>query len=192
MGGQGAGQGMINLPMGGGQTQGSQIPGQEARNVDLSGLIGALGQQQPQSGAVSLGNQQAQMGVLQPRPTPYDGPDGVDMGNTTPMADPLAFGSGQDPMSFQRPGLQKQPVSQQGAATGIPNPAQPQGNPGQAQGQGQGVDWGKLMNFTGTAQEPNALVRAGVGYNQGGLIGALGYLLTDMSRQTNGSSNQGF
>lgn len=47
------------------------------------------------------------------------------------------------------------------------------------------TDWGQLFNPVGTAMEPNALVRAGVGYNQGGLIGSLGYLLTDMTRKNN-------
>lgn len=49
----------------------------------------------------------------------------------------------------------------------------------------QKTNWGQLFNPIGTASEPNALVRLGVGYNQGGLLGSLGYLLTDMTRQGN-------
>ena len=198
MTGQGA-----NSMMGGG---GGQIPGQEARNVDMSGLISALGQSQPQSGAIGLPMQQSELqnGMVLPSRefNPQGTPpslQGIPEPGRIPMSNPMDW---QNPMQGSMPmngQVQKQQVSQQGGATGIPNssssaPPRPidiaTGKPYAAPDQG--VDWGKLMNFTGTATEPNALVRAGVGYNQGGLIGALGYLLTDMSRQANGSSNQGF
>jgi len=45
--------------------------------------------------------------------------------------------------------------------------------------------WGNLLAPVGNLKNPNAFVKAGVGYDQGGLMGALGYLLTDMSQQGN-------
>jgi len=47
------------------------------------------------------------------------------------------------------------------------------------------TNWGQLFNPMGNATEPNALVRTSMGYNDGGLLGALGYLLTDMTRKGN-------
>ena len=41
-----------------------------------------------------------------------------------------------------------------------------------------------LQGSNGFGDGPNALVRLGEGYNRGGLIGALGYLLTDMSNKS--------
>ena len=42
-------------------------------------------------------------------------------------------------------------------------------------------DPSKLFNFTGLLSNPNILSRLGVGYNMGGLLGALGMGLTDMN-----------
>lgn len=46
----------------------------------------------------------------------------------------------------------------------------------------------KLFNFTGLLVNPNILTRLGVGYNMGGLLGALGMGLTDMN--PNSQQNQ--
>lgn len=45
-----------------------------------------------------------------------------------------------------------------------------------------GNDWSSLFNVTGNMTNPNMFTKMGVGYNQGGLMGALGYLLTDMNQ----------
>lgn len=176
------------MGQGGGQSQ-APLPGQEARNMDLSGLIQAMGQPQPQSGAIGIPQQQAQSGmVLPPKPS------GQEFGTTgMPPSLDAALAGMQDPTTMNvNPAqqsmpingqVQRQPASQ--GATGVPNP-------GQAGGMGQGIDWGSLLNPVGTRDAPNALVRMGEGYNSGGLIGALGYLLTDMSRQANGTTNQTF
>lgn len=50
------------------------------------------------------------------------------------------------------------------------------GNPG-------GDDWSSLFNVTGNMSSPNMFTKMGVGYNEGGLMGALGYLLTDMNKE---------
>lgn len=47
-----------------------------------------------------------------------------------------------------------------------------------------------LMNFTGLLNNPNIFTRLGVGYNMGGLMGALGLALTDMNRFSQGNRDQ--
>jgi hypothetical protein len=194
-GAQGAGGISQFLSPGRGQGQGAQIPGQESMNMDLSSLVTALGQGQPRSGAIGLPQQQAQLQTAPLRPNQdfslvlpdrEFGTQGMppslanELGPNPYMQDPQAMA----PMAMGDMQPQQRQVSQQGA-TGIPSSPQ-----GMAQ---QGLDWGKLLDLgSGTRDAPNALVRMGEGYNSGGLIGALGYLLTDMSKQATGSSNQGF
>lgn len=77
-------------------------------------------------------------------------------------------------------------VAQQGALQQA-QPQMPTAQPWQSLpqqgGQQAAPNWQSLMNPTGTFDNPNMFVRAGAGYNQGGLMGALGYLLTDMNKQ---------
>lgn len=61
----------------------------------------------------------------------------------------------------------------------------PQQTTQQQQGQSQKANWANLINPIGTAMNPNMFTRLGVGYNQGGLMGSLGALLTDFSPEQN-------
>lgn len=61
-------------------------------------------------------------------------------------------------------------------------PPQQMQQPQEPQAQG-GSPWSGLLNPTGTFNNPNMFTRAGLGYNEGGLMGALGYLLTNMQNQ---------
>lgn len=76
-----------------------------------------------------------------------------------------SFGPPPAPQGGYTPVSQTQMIPSAGAEP--PNPGMP--------------GFGSLFNMTGTMQNPNALLKGGVGYNQGGLLGALGAMLTDMN-----------
>tara|TARA_R110000868_G_scaffold81743_1_gene231161 strand:- start:19333 stop:19899 length:567 start_codon:yes stop_codon:yes gene_type:complete len=69
-------------------------------------------------------------------------------------------------------------VGQQGSQGGDPQQhlAQKQFNQNQ---QASGGGAGNMLNLTGTVKEPNAFLRMSQGYTGGGMLGALGMLLTD-------------
>jgi len=184
---------------GGDAAQGGQqsLPGQEAA-PDATGMTNTIMQGQPQG--IALAQQQ---NAMQPRRSvsgmpafqempqedqsvlpPLAGPDGVNMGNMTPMGGDPGM---QDPLTWQNPGVQSSPVGAQSAGFGGGQSVQPpralDPKTGQPMTSPQ-ASWGQLLNpMGGTRDNPNALVRMGEGYNSGGLVGALGYLLTDMSKK---------
>lgn len=113
------------------------------------------------------------------------------MGELLPIApDPGQFDGG--------PGvLPPLPPNSQDYSLNIPDYSQPQfsGPIGGTQPAGQKAQMfggqpmqttasmGDLFNPIGTIANPNAFLRMANGYEQGGLLGALGYLLTDMNQQ---------
>ena len=165
-----------------------------------------LAQAQPRSGAVGLPQQQAQQSqVPQPQqpgygllPPPAGGnaqSDPMGMMGNGPLIDlPPLPGMGGAPEvlpvsggpSAMQQGLQH--ASGQHNMSDRPTTEQMMGAPGP---QGGGPEWANMLNLTGTGTNPNAFTRMGVGYNSGGLMGALGYLLTDLSQKNNQPQNQG-
>lgn len=198
-----------------GQMSGSSIPGMNAQSP-ASGAQGGgvgdilmqmLGQAQPRSGAVGLPQQQAQLtNAAYTQQPPQDGSAGMVLppkqgldGYGQPMSDipglpPLnGLGGAPQPMGDfnQIPTVGGMPQTIQQPMGGMPD--QMVGGLQQAQQQqGGGPNWGNMLNMTGTAQNPNAFTRMGVGYNAGGLMGALGYLLTDLSQQNNRPQGGGY
>ncbi len=159
-------------------------------------VMNLLSQSQPKSGAVGLPQQQNQMqgfgsdmvsgqgqasgfGLLPPPAggNPQNDPGGL-MGNG-PLIDLPPLG-GPAPQQQQQQQQEVLPVQSQPMG-GTPQSMQP----GLQQAQGEGPNWANMLNMTGTGTNPNAFTRMGVGYNQGGLMGALGYLLTDLSEKNN-------
>jgi hypothetical protein len=139
--------------------------------------------------------------------TPWDsrgnvqvGPDGVPIDDGMVLQPKGAIQNSQAGDMQPTPpqgGFESMPIvdaqqTQQMGAGGAPNVGQQfaqqgmgLGGGGQSQqgGGGGGLDWAKLIGGGGNRDNPNALVRMGEGYNSGGLIGALVYLLTDMSQK---------
>lgn len=151
----------------------------------LSGYLGTKGAQGGMGALLGDGTgMDGGPGVLPPKDggmMQVDFPDGV-----KPAA-PFPIETGPDYINMSQPILnQQQQQSEQGILGPVARPAQqmqakvqqPQGDPRQ------------LMNFTGLLDNPNALVRAAGGYNMGGLLGSLGYLLTDMNPNSQGNLHQ--
>lgn len=137
--------------------------------AQLLGMSASAKKPQSQQGGFNpmQGFNQSQVGVGVTPPAPMlPGPDGMQMDTGMVLPQKQYMGGGAGDLV---PGIQAmQTQSQQPQALG--------GRPSFG-----GLDWGSLL-APGTRDAPNALVRMGEGYNSGGLIGALGYLLTDMSK----------
>jgi hypothetical protein len=160
-----------NMKQGTGQSV--ALLGQEARNQDLSGLINMM----QGSGSASAASPalQTQRQTIQTPPQPLSdislGPDGI----------PINDGSVLPPTGAIN-------LQQQNAAQGtFAQPPQPGSTPRSGAVQQQPapyVDnrkWGGLVG--GDVNHPNGLVRMSQGYENGGLAGALGYLMTNMDKQ---------
>lgn len=156
------------------QTQGeSAIPGQGA--IDMSQLLGDM--QQPASANGSVINLGQTQQAANQWGQPFDG--GVlppAYGDVPPgaMQDPTTWqapsGGQQGGQSFSMPPMQSQPVG-----------LSPNGQQAQPAAP---VNWGQMLNpIGGDLNHPNSLVRASAGYEKGGLVGALGYLFSNMDKQ---------
>ena len=160
--------------------------GQEARNQDMSGLMNAM--QMPVSGAgPTLQSQQMQMSM--PQHTQYQGPvDGNGEPTTAILSlPPLIGGMGEGvlpPIGAIQP-QQGQPPSQSlpmnGAVQQMPMGAQGQGSQPQTNPYVDDRRWGGLIG--GDVNHPNGLIRMSQGYENGGLAGAIGYLMSNMDKQ---------
>lgn len=178
--------------------QGQPMPGQEAiaqtqaaEQAQASDMINSIvnGQQTsnqfPQQGHANQGYQRNS------DPTTFVGPGGVPVDYTpagyqmdgmvlperggvdmnfdpqfgSPFVQPTSFNGGQQQQQ-QQPNGQMPQQPQDGVLKALPvdDPT----------GQGSG----KFMNLTGSMQDPNAFLRMSQGYTSGGLLGALGMLLT--------------
>lgn len=93
------------------------------------------------------------------------------MVNDTPTPQ---MGGTTESLPMQNPGVQQQQMGASGQ--GLPQ----QGQQGAQQQGAQQSDWSTMFGLSGSAQEPNALLRMSEGYNRGGLLGALGMLMTKM------------
>jgi hypothetical protein len=181
-----------------------------APDAQLNDIISnMLAQSQPRSGAVGLPQQQAQQLAMTIPP----GQSYPSAGGSGLLPPPLGGDAQTDPMGLMGngplidlpplPGMGGAPPApaptgiDQGGAEALPIQGQTQRQPMGAQGgqgqQPQGApDWANMLNLTGTGTNPNAFTRMGVGYNAGGLMGALGYLLTDLSEQNNRPQGGGY
>lgn len=135
------------------------IPGQDAANVNMSGLIdmnSKAGQISGQAPNVDQGP-----GVLPPRGA-IAPPDGIE-----PFSSPMPGTTTNQGAQF--PGS----IPMNGTVQQAPVGAQPPYQDDRS--------WGGLIG--GDVNHPNGLIRAGQGYHDTGLMGALGYLFSNMDKQ---------
>jgi hypothetical protein len=99
------------------------------------------------------------------------------------MVLPPKDGAPNQPLALPPPGSADgggfSPIGADGQA--LPNPGVAPSDPGQ-------TPWGNLFGMRGTGANPNVLLKGAMGYNMGGLVGALGAMLTDFN--ANSPQNQ--
>lgn len=163
--------------------------GQEARNQDMSGLMNAM--QMPASAAgPALQSQQMQMQNPAPQQSaPYQGPtDGygeptTDIPGLPPLNNKESESEGVLPpigaIQLPQGQTQNQSLPMNGTIQ-----QHPMGMSSQTNQTNPYVDdrrWGGLIG--GGVNHPNGLIRMSQGYENGGLAGAIGYLMSNMDKQ---------
>ena len=158
-------------------------------------LFSGFGANQQQNGIGSLIGAQPSVGGPGPHwnsnpnwnpsnDIPIDLPPGVNINSSTQSApaqnlgDPQKSGAIVDNMRSEANSL----MNASGKPNAIPGAFTPMEKPS--------GDPRNLMNFTGLLDNPNVLTRLGAGYNMGGLLGALGYAMTDMNPNSTGNMKQ--
>lgn len=187
---------------GGGEAPGGQQDQFSANSMGQNQL-GQINQQlqggQPSSGAVGLGTQFTQLMGTQPQggwsmigqpqgaPLSSYGANQTQAPADTPQGELLPQPGDMNslaPLSYIPPSSAPAPSQSYNQTSPLTEIGKPQGGGMKKPTDPGPGSFGSLFSMQGTPDNPNSFLKAAGGYNMGGLVGAIGTLLTDMNKQS--------